>query len=100
MVNREYVFRRYAVVEALVGTKTEAEMVEWLKEDQLSKGYVPAGFKTEVFETDSIANPQKIIRATCVSAYFGKKAAREYFDVVSKMLEEMPDMFKFEPLND
>lgn len=90
-----YTFKWFRALWARKEDKTEKELIEALKEDQLSKGYLPIDLRTEIrtcnatrnglpiFDESIIGNPQEMIFATCVSAYFGKKKARENFEKVN-----------------
>ena len=97
-MRKEYIFRHWRCIWALKVSTTEQELKDKLKEDQLSKGYLPVNIRVQTvvcndtkpngvpfFNEAIIGYPKDWLYVDCISSYFGKKAAREQYDTINKI---------------
>ena len=71
-------FRHYRKVMCLPNQKTEQELVDYLIEEELKRGYIPINVKYEKVKrlVSYKIEPEEYDMAYCASGYAGKKQAR------------------------
>ena len=85
---KTYVFKRYREINASPDYYSGEELKNKLIEEELSKGYIPIHVKIDTSMTRGYD------RATCISAFAGKKKARELYPKIKDVIVSNPTLIK------